>query len=67
MKLISELNDLLVAKGITFNEGTSLATKEARFVFNGNNKRITGYAMAATRQLWSRFCSRKAARSRVRR
>ena len=43
-KLISELNDLLIEKKITFNDGTSLATKIARFVFNGNNKRITGYA-----------------------
>lgn len=43
-KLISELNDLLVEKGIAFNDGTSLATKIARFVFNGNDKRITGYA-----------------------
>lgn len=43
-KLISELNDLLIEKNITFNDGTSLATKIARFVFNGNNKRITGYA-----------------------
>ena len=43
-KLIAELNALLVEKGITFNDGTSLATKVARFVFNGNNKRITGYA-----------------------
>lgn len=43
-KLISELNDLLIAEGITFNDGTSLATKVARFVFNGNSKRITGYA-----------------------
>jgi len=43
-KLIKELNALLVAKGIVFNDGTSLATKIARFVFNGNSKRITGYA-----------------------
>ena len=43
-KLISELNDMLVAEGITFNDGTSLATKVARFVFNGSNKRITGYS-----------------------
>ncbi len=43
-KLISELNDLLTEKGIVFNDGTSLATKVARFVFNGNSKRITGYA-----------------------
>lgn len=43
-KLISELNDMLIEKNITFNDGTSLATKIARFVFNGNNKRITGYA-----------------------
>lgn len=43
-KLISELNDLLEEKNIAFNSGTSLATKIARFVFNGNNKRITGYA-----------------------
>ena len=44
VKLISELNDLLEEKNIAFNSGTSLATKIARFVFNGNNKRITGYA-----------------------
>lgn len=43
-KLIAELNALLVEKGIVFNDGTSLATKVARFVFNGNSKRITGYA-----------------------
>lgn len=43
-KLIKELNGLLTAKKIVFNDGTSLATKIARFVFNGNNKRITGYA-----------------------
>lgn len=46
-KLIAELNDLLEAKGIAFNGGTSLATKIARFVFNcnkHNEKRITGYA-----------------------
>jgi hypothetical protein len=43
-KLIKELNALLLAKGIVFNDGTSLATKIARFVFNGNSKRITGYA-----------------------
>lgn len=43
-KLIKELNGLLDAKKIVFNDGTSLATKIARFVFNGNNKRITGYA-----------------------
>ncbi len=43
-KLISELNDLLNEKGIVFNDGTSLATKVARYVFNGNSKRITGYA-----------------------
>lgn len=43
-KLIKELNDLLTERGITWNENTSLATKIARFVFNGANKRITGYA-----------------------
>lgn len=43
-KLIKELNELLTENGIVFNEGTSLATKIARFVFNENNKRITGYA-----------------------
>lgn len=43
-KLIKELNELLAEKSIVFNEGTSLATKIARFVFNGNTKRITGYA-----------------------
>ncbi len=43
-KLIKELNYLLTEKDIVFNDGTSLATKIARFVFNGNNKRITGYA-----------------------
>lgn len=44
VKLIKELNELLIERNITFNDGTSLATKIARFVFNGNNKRITGYA-----------------------
>lgn len=43
-KLIKELNDLLTERSITWNENTSLATKIARFVFNGSNKRITGYA-----------------------
>jgi hypothetical protein len=43
-KLIKELNELLAERNIVFNEGTSLATKIARFVFNGNSKRITGYA-----------------------
>lgn len=42
--LVAELNGLLVEKQITFNKGTSLATKIARFVFNGDSKRITGYA-----------------------
>lgn len=43
-KLIKELNALLTEKGIVFNEGTSLGTKITRFVFNGKNNRITGYA-----------------------
>lgn len=43
-KLIKELNALLDAKKIVFNKGTSLATKIARFVFNGDSRRVTGYA-----------------------
>lgn len=43
-KLIKELNGLLEAKKIVFNKGTSLATKIARFVFNGDSRRVTGYA-----------------------
>lgn len=42
--LIAELNAQLEAKKVIFNKGTSLATKVARFVFNGDGKRITGYA-----------------------
>ena len=42
--LVAELNELLAEKQITFNKGTSLATKVARFVFGGDGKRITGYA-----------------------
>jgi hypothetical protein len=42
-RLIKELNGLLDEKKLTFNAGTSLATKIARFVFNGNSKRINGY------------------------
>lgn len=44
VKLIKELNGLLSELNITWNENTSLATKIARYVFNGNSKRITGYA-----------------------
>ncbi len=43
-KLIAQLNNLLTASGIKFNDGTSLETKIARFVFNGDSKRITLYA-----------------------
>lgn len=42
--LIAELDALLNEQNVTFNKGTSLATKIARYVFNDDNKRITGYA-----------------------
>lgn len=73
-KLIKELNDLLTEKGIIFNDGTSLATKIARFVFNGNSKRITGYArvlrVAALEKLenesFAKFIARKGGVEEVR-
>lgn len=73
-KLIKELNDLLEEKGIIFNDGTSLATKIARFVFNGNSKRITGYArvlrVAALEKLenesFAKFIARKGGVEEVR-
>lgn len=73
-KLIKELNDLLTAKGINFNSGTSLATKIARFVFNGDNKRITGYAKVlrvaaeekAEKESFAAFIARKGGVEEVR-
>lgn len=73
-KLIKELNELLDAKKIVFNDGTSLATKIARFVFNGNNKRITGYARVlrvaaeekAEKESFSKFIQRKGGVEEVR-
>lgn len=73
-KLIKELNDLLTEKGIIFNDGTSLATKIARYVFNGNNKRITGYSrvlrVAAAEKLenesFAKFIARKGGVEEVR-
>ncbi len=73
-KLIKELNALLGAKKIVFNDGTSLATKIARFVFNGNNKRITGYARVlrvageekAEKESFAKFIQRKGGVEEVR-
>jgi len=73
-KLIKELNTLLSEKGIVFNEGTSLATKIARFVFNGNSKRVTGYAKVlrvaaeekAENESFAKFIQRKGGVEEVR-
>jgi hypothetical protein len=42
--LIKEINGLLSLRGITFNEGTALATKVVRYVFGGHSKRVFTYA-----------------------
>ncbi len=73
-KLIAELNAMLEKKKIVFNEGTSLATKVARFVFNGNSKRITGYARVlrvaeqekGQRESFTKFIKRKGGVEEVR-
>jgi len=47
-KLIAELNVLLRLHGISFNEGTSLATKVVRYVFGDCGRRAFGYARVLT-------------------
>lgn len=42
--VIKQINRLLDERKLVYNNGTSLATKVARIVFNGDDKRITGYA-----------------------
>ena len=42
--LIKEINSLLRLRGITYNEGTALATKVVRYVFGGHSKRVFSYA-----------------------
>lgn len=72
--LIAELNAMLEKKKIVFNDGTSLATKVARFVFNGNSKRITGYARVlrvaeqekGQRESFTKFIKRKGGVEEVR-
>jgi len=75
-KLIKEFNLALTANGITWNEGTSLATKVVRYVFNGdkNNKRVYGYARVLIvaqsekpeRESFSAFITRKGGIEEVR-